>query len=276
MFLSHAMPGSTNCPFSSERFRGKSANGSYGDAVEELDWSTGEILSTLKRLGIDDRTLVIFTSDNGATRISRGSNLPWSGWGYTTAEGGQRVPFIARWPGKIPRGKVNPAMATLMDLYPTFAGLAGASVPRDRSIDGKNIWPLLSGANTESPHEAFYYYYGPQLQAVRAGKWKLLLPSKARWVGLTGKIAEGALGLTIWSRIPANPRTWRPGTPKSCAASPPWRNVCARTWATTAAREKTKGGRAGLKTPSRDEVAADAGVGPLVEADSVMLGIGII
>jgi len=196
IFLSHAMPGSTSSPFSSERFRGKSRNGPYGDSVEEIDWSTGEILSAVKRLGLDDNTLVIFTSDNGAPLLkpSHGSNLPLSGWGYTTTEGGQRVPFIARWPGKIPRGTVSGAIATLMDLHPTLARLAGAA-PHERVIDGRDIWPLLAGRTRESPHEAFYYYYGPQLQAVRSGKWKLFLPSEARWVGLAGKTEKGSQAL---------------------------------------------------------------------------------
>jgi arylsulfatase A len=196
IFLSHAMPGSTSSPFSSERFRGKSRNGPYGDSVEEIDWSTGEILSALKRSGLDDHTLVIFTSDNGAPllRPSHGSNLPLSGWGYTTAEGGQRVPFIARWPGKIPRGAVNTAMAAMMDVHPTFAGLAGAR-PHGQAIDGRDLWPLLAGRAKESPHEAFYYYYGPQLQAVRSGNWKLVLPSQARWVTLTGTTEKRSVAL---------------------------------------------------------------------------------
>lgn len=195
VFLSHAMPGSTPSPFASERFRGRSANGSYGDAVEEIDWSTGEILAALKRLGLDEKTLVIWTSDNGAPRRAeppRGSNLPLSGWGYTTAEGGQRVPLIARWPGKIPAGQTNSAMASLMDLLPTFAKLAGAEPP---PVDGKDIRPLLRGESEESPHEAFYYYHGPQLQAVRSGDWKLVLPLEARWVGFGGKTTGSPLAL---------------------------------------------------------------------------------
>lgn len=197
IYLPHAMPGSTQAPFASEQFRGKSANGPYGDSVEELDWSTGEILRALERRRLDRDTLVIWTSDNGAPRRNppQGSNLPLGGWGYTTAEGGQRVPCVARWPGNIPAGRVCEALATTMDLLPTFARLAGARPPEDRLIDGKDIWPLLAGRSTESPHPAFYYYHGPQLQAVRSGKWKLFLPLDQGWVTLTGKTAPRALAL---------------------------------------------------------------------------------
>lgn len=197
IYLAHAMPGSTQAPFASEQFRSKSANGPYGDSVEELDWSTGEILAALKRLGLDDNTLVIWTSDNGAPRRDppQGSNLPLSGWGYTTAEGGQRVPCIVRWPGRVPGGRVCDAMATAMDLLPTFARLAGTRPPQDRTIDGKDIWPLLSRQSSKSPHEAFYYYYGPQLQAVRSGKWKLFLPLEQRWTTLSGKTVKSPLVL---------------------------------------------------------------------------------
>lgn len=183
LYLAHAMPGSTTSPFASERFRGRSANGPWGDSVEELDWSTGEILAALERLGLDEKTLVLWTSDNGAPRREppQGSNLPLAGWGYTTAEGGMRVPCIARWPGPIKPGAVCPQLATAMDLLPTFARLAGVDPPGDRIIDGKDIWPLMSrGASAKSPHEAFYYYHMGQLQAVRSGRWKLYLPLRRK------------------------------------------------------------------------------------------------
>ncbi len=190
IYLAHAVPGSTTSPFASDAFRGKSANGSWGDSVEEIDWSTGEILAALKRLGLDDNTLVVFTSDNGAPQSNppRGSNRPLSGWGYSTQEGGQRVPCIARWPGRIPAGRVSETLTTMMDFLPTFAALAGGHRP-SRVIDGKDIWPVLSGRSKESPHEAFFYYYGPQLQAVRSGKWKLFPASGQRWANLTGRTA---------------------------------------------------------------------------------------
>lgn len=182
LYLPQAMPGSTDHPFASEAFRGRSANGAYGDAVEELDWSTGEILSALKRHGLEERTLLIFTSDNGAPQRNppQGSNQPLAGWGYTTAEGGMRVPCLLRWPGQIPAGQVCSELVTAMDLLPTLARLAEADLPTDRVLDGKDVWPLFAGQpGARSPHEAFYYYHMDQLQAVRAGKWKLYLPREA-------------------------------------------------------------------------------------------------
>lgn len=177
--LAHAMPGSTPAPFASAAFRGKSANGPWGDAVEEIDWSTGEILRTLRQIGLDENTLVVWTSDNGAPRRNppQGSNAPLKGWGYDTSEGAMRVPLIARWPKRIPAGTTCRELCTLMDLFPTLARLAGAAVPADRTIDGKDIRPLLFGEpGARSPHDAFYYYYIDQLQAVRSGRWKLYLP----------------------------------------------------------------------------------------------------
>jgi arylsulfatase A len=197
LYFPHAMPGSTATAFSSERFRGKSANGAYGDAIEEIDWSTGWLLDALREHGIDRDTLVIWTSDNGAVRRTpvQGSNRPLGGWGYSTAEGGQRIPCIARWPGRIPAGRTCSAMVTLMDWLPTVAGLAGTRPPAGRPIDGKDLWPLLSGARTESPHEAFYYYYCDQLQAVRSGRWKLFLPLEKRRVALNLNTRPSPLAL---------------------------------------------------------------------------------
>ena len=179
LYLPHNMPGSSRAPFSSERFRGKSKNGPWGDAVEELDWALGKILKALKHHGIDDRTLVIWTSDNGAPRRNppQGSNGPLGGWGYTTAEGGMRVPAIVRWPGIIPTNSTNHELGSLMDLLPTFAELAGAKLP-ERTLDGKNIWSTWSPANAKSPHKYFLYYHTKHLEAVRDGHWKLVLPSK--------------------------------------------------------------------------------------------------
>ncbi len=181
LYLPHAMPGSTRHPFASERFRGESGNGPWGDAVAELDWSTGQILDALERLGLARRTLVIFTSDNGAPRRQppQGRNEPLAGWGYTTAEGGQRVPTIAWWPGKVPADTVCSELTTTMDLMPTLARLAGTKPPQDRILDGHDIRPLLFGrSDASSPYVAFYYYQVDQLQAVRSGPWKLYLPVK--------------------------------------------------------------------------------------------------
>ena len=148
LYLPQAMPGSTKAPFTSEAFRGKSANGPWGDSVEELDWSTGQILDKLRELGLQEHTLVLWTSDNGAPTSGKpddpslGSNQPLYGRGYTTAEGAFRVPTIFWWPGTIPAGGVCQEMATTMDVLPTFAYLAGAKPPDDRTLDGKDIRPL--------------------------------------------------------------------------------------------------------------------------------------
>lgn len=179
LYIPQAMPGSTAAPFASKAFRGRSKNGPYGDSVEELDWSTGEILKAVRENGVENRTLVIWTSDNGAPRRNppQGSNAPLKGWGYDVSEGGMRVPCIARWPGVVPAGKICSDLVTAMDFYPTFAALARATLPEDRRIDGKNILALLTGElGAKSPHKAFYYYYMEQLQAVRSGAWKLYLP----------------------------------------------------------------------------------------------------
>ena len=180
LYLAHAMPGSIPDGFASEDFKGKSEGGPWGDKVEEIDWSTGRILDTLEEVGIEKRTLVIWTSDNGAGPIKpegRGSNFPLAGRGYTTAEAGMRVPCIMSWPGTIPADTTCGEVATALDVLPTFAALAAAPVPIDRVIDGKDIRPLILGApSAKSPHKAFFYYQMGQLQAVRSGRWKLYLP----------------------------------------------------------------------------------------------------
>ena len=177
------MPGSTAAPFASPAFKGKSRNGPWGDSIEELDWSLGRILDKLVELDIDERTLVIWTSDNGAPMArdmnspARGTNRPLHGRGYTTAEGAFRVPTIFWWPGKVPAGTKCTELATTMDLLPTFARLAGGKPPSDRIIDGHDIRPLIfAEPGAKSPYEVFYYYASEQLQAVRSGPWKLFLP----------------------------------------------------------------------------------------------------
>ena len=180
VYLPHTFP---HVPLHvTERFKGKSKGGLYGDVVECLDWSTGEILDTLKTLGLDDNTLVVFTSDNGPwlqLREHGGSAGPLRNGKGTTWEGGMREPCIVRWPGRIPAGTMCSEMATTMDLYPTLAKLAGADMPTDRIIDGKDIWPLISGVDgAKTPHEAFFYYWKNELHAVRSGRWKLVLDHK--------------------------------------------------------------------------------------------------
>jgi arylsulfatase A-like enzyme len=180
--------------YASEAFTGKSPHGIYSDAIEELDWSVGRILAVLEELGIDDNTLVIFTSDNGATRD--GENHPLRGGKATIWEGGMRVPCVMRWPSRMPAGRVVSEVITCMDLLPTFAGLAGGTLP-EKTIDGHDIAPLLTGeADAASPYEKFFYYRIDQLRAVRSGKWKLHLavdPTIEGWDGKGRGKAELAL-----------------------------------------------------------------------------------
>ncbi len=179
LYLPHAMP---HVPlFVSAEREGDSIRGLYGDVIEEIDWSVGRILDKLEQLGIDDKTLVLYTSDNG----------PWLQYGVdggsagslragkgTTFEGGMRVPGIVRWPARIPAGQVNSEVVSNMDVLPTFAALAGAKLP-EHTIDGHDIRPLLFGEEgARSPYENFFYFAGSQpprvnLRAVRRGKWKL-------------------------------------------------------------------------------------------------------
>lgn len=153
-------------------FQGKSKNGDYGDWVEEVDWSVGRVLETLRQLKLDQNTLVLFTSDNGGTGKSY-SNAPLRGKKGSTWEGGQREPTIAWWPGKIAAGSVSDAVTSELDVLPTFVGLAGGKVPTDRKIDGVDIWPVLSGQSKTSSREALYYFLWGSLEAVRSGPWKL-------------------------------------------------------------------------------------------------------
>jgi arylsulfatase A-like enzyme len=183
LYFPQPMPGSTSAPFASDAFKHQSQNGPWGDAIEELDWSTGQILDTLVELGLERRTLVIWTSDNGAplaadpNRLTRGSNRPLFGRGYTTAEGGFRVPTIFWWPETVPAGSTCDELATTMDILPTCARLAGTPLPAGRILDGHDIGPLILGQpSAKTPYEAFYYYDGAELQAVRSGPWKLFLP----------------------------------------------------------------------------------------------------
>ena len=150
----------------------------FKQAIAEIDWSVGEILNTLKSQGIDENTLVLFTSDNGPAVGNAG---PLKGRKGSTYEGGMREATVVRWPGHIPAGVSNDEMMTAMDLHPTFAKLAGAEMPTDRVIDGKDIWDTLLG-KAKSPHKAFFYHRLNELQAVRSGEWKLRLQD--------GQIAE--------------------------------------------------------------------------------------
>ena len=199
LYLPFPSPGSTPRPFASPEFQGKSRNGAYGDAVEELDWSTGEILATLTRLELDRTTLVIWTSDNGAVRRvpTQGSCAPYKGFSYDTSEGAMRMPCVMRWAGKIPAGRVCDELCSTIDLLPTFAGLAGVPLPGN-PIDGHDIRPLILGEpGACSPWDVsgFCFYHTDQLQAIRSGPWKLYLPLAERYVTLDRKVAPSKLEL---------------------------------------------------------------------------------
>jgi arylsulfatase A-like enzyme len=179
LYLPHTMP---HVPlYASDVFKGKSKQGLYGDVIMEIDWSVGEVLKTVKQLGIDEKTLIIFTSDNGPW-LSKGehggSAKPLRDGKFATYEGGMREPCIMRWPGKIPAGMVCSEMATTMDFLPTFAKLAGAKVPNDRIIDGKDIAALMTDPKAKTPYKEFFYYFETRLGAVRSGKWKLVVEHK--------------------------------------------------------------------------------------------------
>lgn len=192
----------------SDKFRGKSQQGKFGDVMMEVDWSVGEILKTLEKHDLTENTLVIFTSDNG----------PWLNFGKhagaagpfregkgTSFEGGVRVPCIMRWPVQIPQGTVCRRMAATMDVLPTLAAITGAALPQNK-IDGMNILPLLKGKTDANPRDHLFYYYGKELQAVRQGRWKLLFPHGYRSYkglepgkgGLPGPYAHGETGLELY------------------------------------------------------------------------------
>jgi arylsulfatase A-like enzyme len=204
LYVAHAMP---HVPlFVSDKFKGKTA-GLYGDVASEIDWSVGEILDALKRASLDENTLVIFTSDNG----------PWLSYGNhggsagafregkgTAFEGGVRVPFVARWPGRIPSNSASAVPAMTIDLLPTFARLADVQVPKDRIIDGRDMWNVLSGTRGAPPHDVLYFYWGSELHAVRSGRWKLHLPHPYQALeaagadGVPGKYVSRELELSLF------------------------------------------------------------------------------
>jgi arylsulfatase A-like enzyme len=193
LYFAHSMP---HVPLgASLRFAGKSANGRYGDVIETIDWSAGQVLDALREAGVERNTLVIFTSDNGPwmdmpprmlvepriVRTDAGSAGPLRGSKGTSWEGGTRVPFLARWPGRIPAGSVSADLARTLDILPTIAGIAGAPLPAGRAIDGQDIRAFLEG-KAPSPDEWFFYYdAGGRLEGVRDRRWKLHLrfPDKA-------------------------------------------------------------------------------------------------
>jgi arylsulfatase len=175
LYLPHIMP---HVPiFASKKSAGPSRRGLYGDVIQELDAGIGELLDTIDRLGLRDRTLVIFASDNGpflSYGEHAGSAGALRGGKLTCFEGGVRVPCIMRWPGRIPAGRVADGFVTALDILPTVAGLLGAPLPSHK-IDGIDVWDYLSGKSDRSPRERFLYYNGSELHAVREGDWKLHL-----------------------------------------------------------------------------------------------------
>lgn len=164
-----------------EKFRGKSANGRFGDWVEEVDWSVGKVLDTLRELKLAERTLVLFTSDNGPWLVKGadgGSALPLRGGKGSTWEGGVRVPTVAWWPGKIPAASVCDAVLGTIDVTPTVVALTGGEIPAEPVIDGRDASAQLFGKSQTSPRDAHYYFAGYNLQAVRQGKWKLAVANQ--------------------------------------------------------------------------------------------------
>jgi arylsulfatase A-like enzyme len=177
LYLPHSMP---HVPLHvSDKFRGKSGAGIYGDVIQEIDWSVGEILGVLRDRGLEERTLVIFTSDNGpwlSYGDHAGSAGPLREGKGTSWEGGVRVPGIMRWPGHIPAGTICTEPAMTIDILPTIATLTRTKLPAHK-IDGLDICSLLRGeAGARSPHEALFFYWANHLQAVRNGRWKLHFP----------------------------------------------------------------------------------------------------
>jgi arylsulfatase A-like enzyme len=179
LYLPHSFPHWPH--YASEQFKGKSANGVYGDCIEELDWSTGEVLKTLADLKLEKDTLVFFTSDNGGVLRSGASNAPLKGAKATSFEGGHRVPGILWGPGRIKPGQVSDKVVSTIDLLPSFAHLIGAALPQ-RKIDGHNVCDLFANpSEVKSPYDddGYLYYFEGHLQAVRSGPWKLRVAKDA-------------------------------------------------------------------------------------------------
>ncbi len=169
--------------YAPQRFLNQSQNGDYGATVECIDWSTGVLLHELKRLGLEENTLVIFTSDNGSRGDNGGSNKPLRGHKGTTWEGGMRVPCIMYWPGTIPEGRTSDEVVSSIDFFPTFAALAGTEVSSAIKIDGIDISSILVDEKRTQPiREAFFYYFRDNLEAVRSGSWKLHVRKGDDWI----------------------------------------------------------------------------------------------
>jgi len=208
VYLAHPMP---HVPlFVSDERAGNSGAGLYGDVIKEIDWSVGQVMEALQRNGIEDRTLLIFTSDNGpwlSYGNHAGSADPLREGKGTAWDGGVRVPFITRWPGVLPAGSEVSAPAMTIDIFPTLAGLLEADLP-SHPIDGKSIWTLMTGESKRSPQDVyFFYYHQNELHALRSGKWKLQFPHTYRTMigqepgkdGIPGKYDHSArTGLALY------------------------------------------------------------------------------
>ena len=195
--------------FVSDKFKGKSGAGLFGDVMMEVDWSVGQILETLRKHKLDKDTLVVFTSDNGpwlSYGDHAGSSGPLREGKGTMFDGGCRESTLMWWPGTIPAGSVCSTPAMTIDILPTVAELIGATLP-DHKIDGKSIVNLVTGKNDKSPQEAYYFYYGQQLQAIRMGKWKLHFPHGYRTMagrpggtgGIPTKYSQAKIGLSLFN-----------------------------------------------------------------------------
>ena len=183
LYMPHTFP---HTPLAaSEKFEGKSGMGLYSDAVMEIDWSVGEIITALKKYGLEKNTLVIFTSDNGPARGAGGSAGGLKGYKGSTWEGGVREPFAAKLPGQIPAGTVCSGIAATVDMLPTLANLAGADLP-PKSLDGVDIWPLFTGKKQQVEREALLYWQGWNLTAARLGKWKVRFMQSSLGMGGVG------------------------------------------------------------------------------------------
>jgi arylsulfatase A len=183
LYLPHSLP---HVPlFRSKEFEGKSLRGLYGDVIEEIDWSVGQVLQTLRDLKLDQKTIVWFTSDNGPWLTfndhggSAGLLREVKG---TTWDGGMREPSICWWPGTIPAGQVSAELGTTMDIYSTSLALAGAELEKDRIVDGYDLTESLKG-NAKSPRDIVYYYRGTRLMALRKGPWKAHFATQESYTG---------------------------------------------------------------------------------------------
>ncbi|MDB4459070.1 sulfatase [bacterium] len=249
LYLAHNLP---HVPVgASENFKGKSDYGPYGDTIEEIDWSTGEILKKLKELDLDENTLVIFTSDNGPwvettrgmkpdggkfiPRDHSGDASPLRGWKMSAWDGGCRVPCVMRWPAGIPANGVSDQILSTMDLFPTFAKLAGGKLP-DVTLDGSDASSFITGATKKSPRKNYFYYSGCLLTGVREGNWKLVLPRKdnPKGTGWWGRMIDEVKDVQLFDLKDD------PGESKNLAAKNP--KVVAKLMKSIKAMQKELGG----------------------------------